>query len=443
MQCRHLHALLVAPALAGVLLAATAASAQGLAFSWRELPPLPANRADWSEAIPVKAPWWRQIGLAGPIVGVHGDRLLVGGGANFPEPGLTATRANTLGKVYWDEVFVMDLRAGTWLARRHRLPRALAYAATVSLPEGVLVIGGEGHDRPNGNARARPSHFAEVFLMRLDASGDTLEITPYPSLPHGMAYTAAAQVGRTVFVQGGSEVLALELDALAQGWQALPPGPGEARDYALAAGLGGRFVLASGRSKKDGAWRFHTDVQAWDPATRRWTSLPDMPHAAQAGLAFAVGDRDLVVIGGDRDLDRWNQFVEYETLRAQAGRDTPAWQQANTVITFLQDHHTGFNQDILVYDRRSGRWSEAGWLPGRAPATTQPVSWNGELLLVSGEVGPGIRTPRVWAGRPQRPSVECDDLYRLRRRRAKRTAIVVRPPLQAPPCPTSAAVPTA
>lgn len=401
MRLRLLDLLRPMFALAAGLLAAVA-QGEGLAFSWRELPPVPANRADWSAAIPVQAPWWRQIGLAGPIAGVQGDHLLVGGGANFPEPGLTATRANTLGKVYWDEVFVMDLRAGAWLAQRHRLPRALAYAATVSLPEGVLVIGGEGHAQPDGNARARPRHFAEVFLMHLEAGGDTLVITPYPSLPRGMAFTAAARVGRTVFVQGGADALALDLDALAQGWQALPRWPGEARDHALAAGINGRFVLASGRSQKDGVWRFHQDAYAWDPATRRWSTLPDLPHAAQAGLAFAVDDRWLVVVGGDRDLTRWNQFVEYETRRAEAAPGTPAWQQANTVVTFMQDHHTGFNQDILAYDTRSGRWSEAGWLPGRAPATTPPVSWNGELLLVSGEVGPGIRTPRIWAGRAQR-----------------------------------------
>jgi len=41
---------------------------------WDELPPVPASPGQL-----------RQPGLAGPFVGAHGDVLLVGGGANFPE----------------------------------------------------------------------------------------------------------------------------------------------------------------------------------------------------------------------------------------------------------------------------------------------------------------------------------------------------------------------
>lgn len=384
----------------GTLAFATPALSQPLGFSWRELPSIPANRADWSDSIPVNAAWWRQIGLAGPITGVHRDRLLVGGGANFPEPGQTATRANTLGKVYWDEVFAMDLAGKTWLARRFKLPRALAYASTISLPEGVLVIGGEGHDAPNGNAKSKLKLFADVFLMSLDAAGDTLDIKPYPSLPRGMSYSAAALVDRTVFVQSGADFLALDLDALDAGWKALPAWPGEPRDLALAAAVDGQFVLASGRHKKDGHWLLHQDAYAFDPKAGRWSRLPDLPYPAQAGAGFAVQGRYFVAMGGDRDIERWNQFVALEGERGKAEKDSAAWRQANTAVTFMQDHHTGFNQGILVYDTRSRRWAESGFLPCPGPATTQPVTWKGELLLVSGEVAPGKRTPKIWAGLP-------------------------------------------
>lgn len=377
------------------------ASAQELSFTWRELPPIPANRSEWSDAIPVKAPWWQQIGLAGPVVGVHRDFLLVGGGANFPEPGLTATRANRLGKVYWDEVFVLDLNRQRWLERRFRLPRALAYAATLSLPEGVLVIGGEGHESPNGNARSKLKPYADVFLMRLDDEARALEFKPYPSLPRPISYGAAALLGRTVYVQSGKDFLALDLDALDQGWRSLAPWPGEARDLALATGVNGVVVLASGRLTRDGVSTVHKDAYAYDPRSRSWSVLPEMPHAAQAGEAFAVQDRFVVLMGGDGNLERWNQFFALEGQRNRAQPGSVEWEQANTAVTFLQDHHTGFNQDILVFDTQTRRWGVAGHLPAPGPVTTQPVTWRGELLLVSGEVGPGKRTPKIWAGRPQ------------------------------------------
>lgn len=45
------------------------------------------------------------LGVAGPFVGLHGDHLLVAGGANFPEP----VWENA--KVWRDEVYTLDLTA--------------------------------------------------------------------------------------------------------------------------------------------------------------------------------------------------------------------------------------------------------------------------------------------------------------------------------------------
>jgi N-acetylneuraminate epimerase len=149
-------------------------------LEWSELPSLPANPTDWSDAIPVGEPHWRSLGLAGPVAGADGDALLVGGGANFPEPARTANRENTLGKVYWDDLFVMRRdRAGRyrWLDRSFRLPKSIAYAATLSTRRGVLVIGGEGFsDGPNGAARAQLELFSDVFYLRYDAAREDLEI---------------------------------------------------------------------------------------------------------------------------------------------------------------------------------------------------------------------------------------------------------------------------
>jgi N-acetylneuraminic acid mutarotase len=125
-----------------------------------------------------------------------------------------------------------------------------------------------------------------------------------------------------------------------------------------------------------------------------------MPYPAQAGEGFAVQDRYFVALGGDRDIERWNMFVALEGERGKAEKGSAQWQQANTAITFMQDHHTGFNQGILVYDTKTRTWAESGFLPAAGPVTTQPVSWKGELLLVSGEVAPGKRTPKIWAGLP-------------------------------------------
>jgi N-acetylneuraminate epimerase len=61
--------LLLAPGDAG----ARAVTQAERGLSWRRLSDLPPNRVDWAEEIPVGEPFWRQLGLAGPVAGSDGD----------------------------------------------------------------------------------------------------------------------------------------------------------------------------------------------------------------------------------------------------------------------------------------------------------------------------------------------------------------------------------
>ncbi|MEL4375969.1 kelch repeat-containing protein [Brucella cytisi] len=385
--------------LALALACVTPSLADDIALQWKELPSIPANARAWNDAIPVKEKYWRQIGLAGPITGVHGDYLLVGGGANFPEPGKMPNEANRLGKVYWNELFVLDLNKKSWSKKEFQLPSAIGYAATVSLPDGVLVVGGEGfRTGPDGAKLAKVEKSSGVFLMRYDPDSDEVAFKDYPALPVPSSYGAAALVGDTVYYQTGKDVYTLDLDSPDTGWKPLPAFPGEARDTALAAAVGGKFIVASGRNKQDGVWHIHDDAYAFDPANKSWEKLPDMPFPAMAGEAFGVNDRYMVIVGGDKDVDRWNVLSGLETERAKHESGTPEWEKANTALTFLADHHFGFNTEVLAYDIKTSKWEQIGSFPGAAPVTTQPVTWKGKLLLPSGEIRPGIRTPKIWMG---------------------------------------------
>jgi N-acetylneuraminate epimerase len=355
---------------------------------WARLPDLPPNRVDWHPAIPVREPYWTQLGLAGPIAGAHGDQLLVGGGANFPEPALTSNRANTLGKVYWNEVFVLRRGATRW-SDPLVLRDSIAYAACLSTQCGVLVIGGEGfRGGPNGTALAPIEKFADVFYLRADGTRVDL-----PSLPRGMSYAVAGLIGSVVYVAEGGDFLSLDL-ARPDSWQALPPWPGDPRTVAVGTASDGRFYLLSGRRQlADKSWRFYTDAYSYDPRRARWSRLPDLPFCVTAGLAHSTGD-GLIVLGGDKDLDRWNRIQHQTALRDAATKGSPTWNHHNDVITWIYDHHTGFNSEILHYT--DNRWTIAGHFPGPPQVTTPAVPYRNGLAVLSGETRPGVRTPAVW-----------------------------------------------
>ncbi len=385
-----------------VAVLATAASSWGGSsaprLDWAELSPLPANPTAWNDAIPVGKPYWRSLGLAGPIAGAHGDVLIAGGGANFPEPAKTSNRPNALGKVYWDDVFVMR-RDGTWLDQTFRLPKSIAYAATLSTPRGVLVIGGEGFSGgPNGTARGKLELFSDVFYLRYDAG--RLDIEYLPSLPRPMSYAVAGIVDDVVYVAQGGDFYGLDLARPRTGWKRLPAWPGDPRDVAVGVAQGGRFFLLSGRAKTSGGWRFYRDAYAYDPEANAWERVADLPWSVTAGLAYPVGDRYILVVGGDKDLDRWNLIQEQTALREAQEKGSPAWNEHNDAITWIYDHHIGFNTELLLYDVRRDSWRVAGRFPGPPAVTTPAVVWGDDLVAVSGEIRPGVRTPRVWRATP-------------------------------------------
>ena len=104
-----------------------------------------------------------QEGVAGAYAAEVDGAVLVAGGANFP-----GARANSeagrwfahegLTKTWRSEVYALT---GEGWEQVGRLPQGLAYGASFSVPEGLLVVGGEDGE---GNART------EVFELKWDGS---------------------------------------------------------------------------------------------------------------------------------------------------------------------------------------------------------------------------------------------------------------------------------
>lgn len=194
-------------------------------FDWCELPILPDP-----------------VGFAAPFAGVSDEALIVAGGSNFSSK--TGWSGGT--KLWSDRIFLLDRPDGTWRVAGN-LPQPLAYGVAVTIPEGVLCIGGSDKQVAK----------ADVWLLR--RNGDTVVSESWPALPAPLFFASGALVGRTVYIAGGvhapaeapvRQFLALDLDAPAatRAWQKLEPWPGDARMLPTAGSLGGSFYLFSGHN---------------------------------------------------------------------------------------------------------------------------------------------------------------------------------------------------
>ncbi|MCC5839398.1 MAG: sodium/solute symporter [Opitutales bacterium] len=345
-------------------------SGLGEVFHWQELPVIPDP-----------------VGFAAPFAGVVDGALVVAGGANFPDARPWAGGTRT----WHDRAFVLDHPGGEWRVGG-TLPAPIAYGVSITLPEGLLCVGGSG---PGG-------HVSDVYLLRMEAG--ELAHEPLASLPLPLANASGVQVGSWVYVFGGiasptakpeNRLWGLDLSNRAGGWVELPPLPGRPRMLATAGALRGHLYIFGGVDLLDdpatgGLVREYLH-EAWRFSPRSgWERLADMPVALTASPSPAppAGTNHLLVLGGD------DGALAAELLR-------------------LKDDHPGFPDDIWAYHVVTNTWTTAGKMPrdpgpdpandpnsGLWPPVTIPVvAWEGMWVIPGGEGRPGVRTPRVIAAK--------------------------------------------
>jgi len=314
------------------------------------------------------------IGFAGAFVGVHGTQLIAGGGANFPDGVLPWNGGK---KVWHDRLFALDLGKpdAKWRAIG-RLPEPNGYGVSLTLPEGILIIGGGGAAR----------NFKKVTLLALREDEPVFE--EYPALPVPLAQMAGALVGRKVHLCGGIEApdatravkahWMLDLDERGKGWQELEALPAEGRILATACAIGDAFFIAGGCSLAPddvGKPKRSYLKEAWRYRKGKWARLADLPRAAVAAASPApVKEDSFFIVSGDDGMQ--------------------------TTLTSLADHR-GFTTEILRYDAADNRWSRSGELEVPPPVTLPTAPWKDGYVFFNGEVKPGVRTSAVFLFTPE------------------------------------------
>jgi N-acetylneuraminic acid mutarotase len=330
-----------------------------------DVPAMAADALQWKQLAPLPD----RLGVAAPFAGVTDGRLLVAGGANFPDKMPWEGGR----KVWHDRVWILDKPDGKW-REAGKLPRALAYGVSVTTHDGVVCVGGSDSEKHYGNA------------FRLSWVEGKLVTKRLPALPQTLANAAGALVGDRLVIAGGAEspgeqsasnhCYAIDLSATEPIWTELPSIPGAARILSVAASLDDAFYIfggaaltpdPTGKVKREylrETWRYRD--------SDGWNRLADMPKAIVAAPSPAPAmDGEILILAGD-DGSR----VDFQPV----------------------SEHPGFPSTILAYDVAADSWREPGNVP--APRATAPVvQWGDAFVIPSGEMRPGVRSPEVWSFR--------------------------------------------
>ena len=326
------------------------------------------------------------LGYAGPVIGIHNDKLLIAGGANFPDamPWMGGK------KQYYKEAFVTDINNPQGGFEKFELPIDIAYSANCSSPLGIICAGGENE---NGVLQT-------AFLIRwID---EKLNFTPLPNLPKPLTNAAATCIGDEIFVAGGenqtaasSEFYKLNLNDTEKGWEVLANIPHPVSHSILVAVNNGESVfLFGGREKNIGdTSTLYRQVYQYRIEKNTWIEKQSMPYALSAGTGALINDDFIALFGGDKG----SVFHKTEALihAINKEQDSVKKQQLNQEKIKLQAAHPGFSKSVLLYDIATNSWKEGSEINFTTPVTTTAIKNSNRIFIPSGEIKAGVRTPHI------------------------------------------------
>lgn len=361
--------------------------------TWTKLPDLPGMNNTAS------------LGVSAPYVGLLNGNIVVAGGCNFPDKPVTEGGA----KRYYNEIHMLTGSGDNaeWKLIGH-LPYEAAYGAAVYTDSGMVCIGGNNNQ----------TSFGDVYLLTWNSIEEKLNKTILPSLPQPMDNMAAALLDNKIYVAGGNEggkpsvsFLCLDLKDIEQGWKRLSSFPGAARVQPVMAALetpsGSAIYLAGGfcppadNSKPS----IPNDVLIYYAETGEWNistvlpPLPDgLPRTLTGGCSIPYNDGILFFGGVNYDcfyqaIDRPRQMKE-----AKNSNNSQLLDSLNEEARQYMHHPVEwykFNTQLLYYNVLTSQWEIWAESDKLARAGAGTVIYNNRLIVVNGELKPGIRTPEV------------------------------------------------
>lgn len=337
-----------------------------------------------------------QFGLAGALTGYDNNQLIVAGGSNFEDN--LPWRGGT--KLYHDDIYILtqlEKDSNNWRQLNQKLPQPMAYSALVQIEAGFLSIGGE-------NNRGKLNQVYQISM-----EGDSIHFVSFPKLPVALSNSGAVIIGTKVYVAGGldstkatNHFMRLDLSVMDMKWESLPNLPVSLSHAVVVSQSDGNeecIYVIGGRNQTGVTSTFLSTIWKYSPSKNDWVNAGSLQLKDQekfglsAGTGVAYDDKWIILIGGDKgDLFNKTEILNDKISKATEGSEKEKLRQEKDVHL---TGHPGFSREVLVLNTFSGELQMIGKLPVESQVTTNAFWWNNQIVIPSGEIRPGIRTPKV------------------------------------------------
>jgi N-acetylneuraminate epimerase len=330
-------------------------------------------------------------GLAGAIVGWNKNMLLVAGGANFPD----SFPWQGGRKKYHSTIYLFQKNGNkfTAVSSNQRLTFPLAYAAHCTTKKGIVVVGGENEK----------GLLTDAILLQFNSRDTAVTVEKLPALPVATSNGVAVVTDEIIYIIGGetaggttSTCWKLDLNQIQIGWKIISSLP-VPLSFTTGVAIGNRnstgIAILGGRSKVSGRISdFSSRVFFYSPANDKWSEMASLPYPISAGTSVGWKEESILLFGGDRG--KTFSQVEQKLVEMASAKDNE-YEKLVLQKNELLSHHPGFNKDVLLYHLPTGKTRIIGIIPYSVPVTTTAIWMDSSIVIPSGEVRAGVRTPNI------------------------------------------------
>ncbi|WP_294225479.1 N-acetylneuraminate epimerase [uncultured Shimia sp.] len=260
--------------------------------------------------------------------------------------------------------------------------------------------------------------FSAVSVMAMATTIQANEA--WPDLPVGFKNGVFAQDGNTAFIglgSTGNALYSMDLGSDVRTWKAMSSFPGPSTNGAAFALAGDKLFVFSGSGKAnpdDASPVIFTDVYAYDTLADTWAKIETATPVGLLGASAHAIDEDRIAIFGGYNKELFDGYL-HDVLTTDKEKEPEKWQKIVDDYMGMPPEDYLWNTQVLLYTVSTNSWSDLGENP-YLPNTGSAVVENDKgILLINGEIKPGLRTPKIkqvafeengatWTEMPQLPA---------------------------------------
>jgi len=228
----------------------------------------------------------------------------------------------------------------------------------------------------------------------------SLKDETWPDLPVAIKSGIGVMVDDVIYVglgSAGSSFFALDLKSRTPVWEEKSAFPGPVPTSAAAAASGKRIYVFGGNGKETPEAKapilFDT-VYSYDIKKDRWDVVDTVTPAGLLGASAYACDTDSIAFFGGYNKEKFDKYLS-DIKSVDKNENPDEWNRIVDDYMGMEPDGYEWNKKVLVYNTNLNSWSDLGDNPYQPNCGSAIAELDDSLMIINGEIKPGLRTSKV------------------------------------------------